>query len=54
MDLFLPCEKRNQSEFSTLHALNVENSMIRPIDGLASNDYNIIEIIIIQIILNER
>ena len=41
-------------EFSTLHEANVENSIIRPIDGLVQSDYNIIEIIIIQIILNER
>ena len=40
--------------FSTLHTLNVENSMVRPIDGLAPNSYNIIEIIIIQIILSKR
>ena len=41
-------------EFSTLYTLNVENSMLRSIDGLAQSDYNIIEIIIIQIILSER
>ena len=41
-------------EFSTLYEVNVENSIIRPIDGLAPNDYNIIEIIIIQIILSGR
>ena len=42
------------SEFSTLYKFDVENSMFRPIDGLAPNGYNIIEIIIIQIILSER
>ena len=40
--------------FENCYKFDVENSMIRPIDGLAPNDYNIIEIIIIQIILNER
>jgi len=46
--------KGGSAEFSTLYEFDVENSMFRPIDGLASNGYNIIEIIIIQIILSER
>ena len=46
--------KGESTEFSTLYKFDVENSMIRPIDGLAPNDYNIIEIIIIQIILSKR
>ena len=46
--------KGESPEFSTLYKFDVENSMIRPIDGLAPSGYNIIEIIIIQIILSER
>ena len=46
--------ERKSPEFSTLYKFDVENSMVRPIDDLAQNDYNIIEIIIIQIILSER
>lgn len=46
--------KGGNPEFSTLYEFDVENSMFRPIDGFAQNGYNIIEIIIIQIILCKR
>ena len=37
-----------------MYEFDVENSMLRPIDGFVQIGYNIIEIIIIQIILSER
>lgn len=46
--------KGGSPEFSTLYEFDVENSMFRPIDGFVQNGYNIIEIIIIQIILCKR
>ena len=46
--------KGGSPEFSTLYEFDVENSMFRPIDGFVQNGYNIIEIIIIQIILSKR
>lgn len=46
--------KGESPEFSTLYEFDVENSMFRPIDGFVQNSYNIIDIIIIQIILSKR
>jgi hypothetical protein len=46
--------KGGSTEFSTLYEFDVENSMFRPIDGFVQNSYNIIDIIIIQIILSKR
>jgi hypothetical protein len=46
--------KGGSPEFSTLYEFDVENSMFRPIDGFVQNSYNIIDIIIIQIILSKR
>jgi hypothetical protein len=46
--------KGGSPEFSTLYEFDVENSMFRPIDGFVQSSYNIIDIIIIQIILSER
>ena len=37
-----------------MYEFDVENSMFRPIDGFVQNSYNIIDIIIIQIILSKR
>jgi hypothetical protein len=46
--------KGGSPEFSTLYEFDVENLMFRPIDGFVQSSYNIIDIIIIQIILSKR
>ena len=45
---------RITKELTKLEKTDAENSMFRPIDGFVQSNYNIIEIIIIQIILSER
>ena len=44
----------NTFQAKARYEFDVENSMFRPIDGFVQNGYNIIEIIIIQIILSKR